>query len=302
MKHLLPLIFTLLFLGLVACDGSSTEEPSKEEDTAQTDGTQVSDAVSDLATDTSVEADTPLEDGPADIPMLDTRQEDSVDAPDTSPNCELPGLQPSTGPSTGGTLVDIVGYDVYIGALSDWVIFGDEVLAPLYQTDAPACGLPFVTPPKAPGTYPVWAFYGDPSQKAEVMQGDPIGTFTVVASDAPIGLGLCSQEADCAGVLETCDLGLGQCVTNVCLSTHCADTWQPGTCDPIQGCVDGCTSDTDCKLLYNSCGCQAVPSSDPRTQLTACALGSCVDCLANRCDQAGLKAACVQGVCTEAVP
>ncbi|OIP28880.1 MAG: hypothetical protein AUK47_28895 [Deltaproteobacteria bacterium CG2_30_63_29] len=294
MNRLILLLLASMLVLCTGCDGSSTEEP-KEADTAadvgaDADSSELADAPPDLAVDST------------DVSVPDTSPDGTADAADTSPNCEIPGLRPNTGPSTGGTLVDLVGYSIYIGALSDWVIFGDEVLAPLYQTDGSICGLPFVTPPRAPGAYPVWAYYGDPSQRDSIMQTEPLGTFTVVASDEPIGHGQCSADLGCAAGLETCDLGLGRCVTDVCLSAHCSDTWQPGACDSILGCVDGCLADTDCKLLYSSCGCQAAPLSDPRTELTGCALGACVDCFANQCSELGITAKCVLGVCQEALP
>jgi hypothetical protein len=58
--------------------------------------------------------------------------------------------------------------------------------------------------------------------------------------------------------------------------------------------ADPCKVDADCKLLYDSCGCEAVSASDPRK-----ALPSEVDCAVNRCRVENARAACVGGECAK---
>lgn len=54
----------------------------------------------------------------------------------------------------------------------------------------------------------------------------------------------------------------------------------------------GCRSDADCKLIYSSCSCVAVPVSDPRTFLP-----SNVECPVNVCRIEGISATCEEHVC-----
>lgn len=71
---------------------------------------------------------------------------------------------------------------------------------------------------------------------------------------------------------------------------------------PIAGLADaqsalqaGCGTDADCKLIYSSCSCVAVPVDDPRTFLP-----SNVDCAVNRCRAEHIRATCVGQVCEPA--
>ncbi len=56
-----------------------------------------------------------------------------------------------------------------------------------------------------------------------------------------------------------------------------------------------CRVDSDCKLIYSSCSCVAVPVHDPRNFLPAN-----VDCAANRCRTEHVRATCVNQVCEPA--
>lgn len=55
-----------------------------------------------------------------------------------------------------------------------------------------------------------------------------------------------------------------------------------------------CTADADCKLIYSSCDCEAVPASDPRTELPSTTM-----CVQNNCTNSvrTAKAVCVQNRC-----
>ncbi len=52
-----------------------------------------------------------------------------------------------------------------------------------------------------------------------------------------------------------------------------------------------CVNDSDCKILFSNCGCEAMSASDPRTKLEdddrICVINSCQ----------GAKAICDQGRC-----
>lgn len=55
-----------------------------------------------------------------------------------------------------------------------------------------------------------------------------------------------------------------------------------------------CREDGDCKLIYSSCLCEAVPASDSRVSLP-----SEVDCAANRCRVEHTRAVCRSGECAK---
>jgi hypothetical protein len=56
-----------------------------------------------------------------------------------------------------------------------------------------------------------------------------------------------------------------------------------------------CGQDSDCKLIYSSCGCEAVPVSDARERLDS---DRGVDCHHNVCRSQHARAVCSSGVCT----
>ncbi|HMM66351.1 MAG TPA: hypothetical protein PKC03_05365 [Dokdonella sp.] len=62
--------------------------------------------------------------------------------------------------------------------------------------------------------------------------------------------------------------------------------------EPVEA---GCSIDADCKLIYSSCSCVAVPVSDPRVFLPAN-----VDCAVNRCRAEHVRPSCVSHVCEPA--
>jgi hypothetical protein len=220
--------------------------------------------------------------------------------------CEGPlRFSPDHGPSTGGTLLLVTGDEFYIGALEWLARIGDGPwLMPVYGAGLTAefpCTLAFLTPPMPPGTYPVWVLYGWPGDNPGVPEIDPLAqSFTYEASTEAVGHGFCRSAAQCSEPLETCDLGTGRCVPDLCRSLYCDGG--PAACDFIGGCttaVGPCSAATDCKLLRSSCGCHAVLTSDPRTTLDSCALGGCLSCTENYCDREHIEAACLGGGCTE---
>lgn len=293
-------LLAVAFLLLGCDDGARVEETDAPvlldvaQDTPREDTNTSPDVASDTTTDTH-EPDTGTPDAGSDT---------AIDTTDTAePGCpDAPRIYPAAGPP--GTVFEAVGYEVYIGALQDWALFGeDTTLSPVYLFPESGCGLPFVAPPLPPGEYPVYVYYGEPGGPWDPGTVEPWGTFTLTEREGPVGTTVCEQESDCASTVETCDLGLGVCVPNLCASLHCSPNWPPGPCDSIAGCVSTCSSDADCKLISSDCGCQAVHVSDPRDSLTACELGACEDCGGdNRCAQLGITAVCEEGVCTEALP
>lgn len=92
-----------------------------------------------------------------------------------------------------------------------------------------------------------------------------------------------------------CELGLGLCVESPCIMMSCRP------CDPLRGrCFSNeCQTNQDCKLIYSSCGCQAVPVGDQRSALDPCTYEGCQACFTNHCHQRGVKAICDYGMCTE---
>lgn len=106
---------------------------------------------------------------------LDSRgTPDSVD--ELGERCEPPvRLSPRRGPSSGGTRVEVVGEDWYIGALWWLATFGEIAVDEIYDGQGPPpCTLIFETPPHAPGEVPVSIFYGGPDPSGG---GAPAGTF-----------------------------------------------------------------------------------------------------------------------------
>ena len=213
-----------------------------------------------------------------------------------------PRITPDHGPTTGGTLFYVEGMEFYIGALEWWGQIGDGPgIRPAYGADVGPtnCRMAFVTPTMEAGTYPVSVWYGGyPSYDGDPRGADPAGHFTFEESDDLVGHGFCRSNAQCDTPLEVCELGLGRCVINMCASVFCDD----GVCDPVEGCApetDACEDDSDCKLIFSSCTCDAVGTSDPRDQLDLCHLGGCDVCDHNHCASEFIEAACVRGRCTE---
>ena len=213
-----------------------------------------------------------------------------------------PRIRPDHGPTTGGTIIFVEGMEFYIGALEWWGQIGDGPgLRPIYGVDLgiTECGMAFYSPPMEAGTYPVSVWYGGyPSYGDESRGADPAGHFTYEESDDVVGHRFCRSHAQCDTPLEACDLGMGRCVPNLCLSVFCSE----GACDPVEGCVretDLCEDDEDCRLLHSSCTCDAVGASDPREELDQCYLGGCDSCDENHCETELIVAACTGGQCTE---
>ena len=110
-----------------------------------------------------------------------------------------------------------------------------------------------------------------------------------------VGTGYCTCDVACGGDLMLCEAGLGRCVEDICALIDC-----PAPCDPLRGCVPAeCTVDADCKLIYSSCDCQAVPVTDPRASLDPCLYDGGDVCAYNSCEGDGVQAACRDGLCTE---
>jgi hypothetical protein len=113
-----------------------------------------------------------------------------------------------------------------------------------------------------------------------------------------VGQGACTCDVLCGEPGTVCEPGLGRCVENVCATIDCASL-----CDPLRGCVEPeCESAGDCKILYSSCGCQAVVFTDPRTELDPCLYDGGVLCDANTCEIDGIAAECMDGLCVEVYP
>ena len=208
-----------------------------------------------------------------------------------------PRIRPDRGPETGGTLFWVEGMEFYIGALEWLGQVGDgPVLWPVWSLGMGVCSMPFISPPMEPGTYPVRVGYGGIGEPDNPRGADPAGMFTYEASDETVGHGFCRGHAQCEDPIEVCDLGLGRCVPNLCLSMQCRES----ACDPIQGCVaDACESDADCTLLHNDCGCDSEPSARADEPLSDCHLGGCDVCDTSHCEIEYIEAVCVAGVCTE---
>jgi len=218
------------------------------------------------------------------------------------PECLLPlRVTPDRGPTTGGTVLQVTGSEFYIGAMAWLVRIGEGPW--LWAMDGAPCSLSTLTPPMPAGTYPVSVLYGwpYPAPAPPPDQEQPAGYFTYEQYDGEIGTNTCTSSLQCDTTWEYCDLGLGRCVPDLCRSLAC-----PGDdefCDSLLGCQEqsqGCASSSDCKMIYNSCYCQAVPASDSRTEITSCALGGCTDCMFNECEMSPrIVAACRNGQCVE---
>jgi len=187
--------------------------------------------------------------------------------------------------------------EFYIGALEWMGQIGDgPILRPVWTLGMGPCGMPFISPPMEPGTYPVRVGYGGIGDPDNPRGADPAGMFTYEASDETVGHGFCRGPAQCEDPIEVCDLGLGRCVPNLCLSMWCSES----TCDPIQGCVeDSCETDADCTLIHSDCTCDSEPTDRAGEVLSDCHLGGCDSCEASHCEAEFIEAACVNGLCTE---
>ena len=111
------------------------------------------------------------------------------------------------------------------------------------------------------------------------------------------GEGYCTCDAPCGDPGAVCEAGLGRCIPDFCSVADCG----PGfTCDQLRGCVPGeCSEDSGCRLIYSSCGCQAVVAGDPREILDPCDYDGGESCAHNSCDVDGVLAVCRWGLCTE---
>lgn len=230
----------------------------------------------------------------SDEDCLDGEQCRSGNCVDLPPECDPPvRISPEQGPSSGGTLLVVEGMEFYIGALEWGAQIGDgPMLFPIYNAATPTqCSMAFYTPPMDAGTYSVRIGYGG-------LDEDPIGTFTYSTSDEILGEGSCRSDAQCGATSESCELGMGRCIPNLCLSLQC----EGHLCDAAEGCLsesDRCESDSDCRLIYSDCSCDAVTVDDPQSELTSCLLGGCETCDQNRCEAEMIEAACVGSRCTE---
>ncbi len=205
-------------------------------------------------------------------------------------------ITPDRGPTTGGTLLTVEGSEFWIGALDWWARIDDVWLHPVYGGLLSSCTLTFYAPPMAEGTYPVHVLYGWPPFESSLPPDTMAGTFTYESYNGAVGHGFCRSSAQCDQSLEVCDLGTGRCVPNLCLSLSC------NICDPIEGCLDtsqSCQESSECQLIRSACGCHAVHATDPRPEITSCALGGCESCVQNHCDTEHVKAICVGGRCVE---
>ncbi len=108
-----------------------------------------------------------------------------------------------------------------------------------------------------------------------------------------VGSGGCGCGSSCpAG--SVCEAGLGRCVEDSCANVDCA-----GPCDPLRGCIaPECATDADCRLVYSSCSCQAVPAASPQTSLDECLYDGGAFCGVNNCES-GVRAVCATGLCVE---
>ncbi len=112
-----------------------------------------------------------------------------------------------------------------------------------------------------------------------------------------VGTGYCTCDAGCGEPGMVCETGLGRCIEDFCSVADC----MPGfTCDQLRGCVpEECFSDEGCRLIYSSCGCQAVRADDPRAMLDPCDYDGGGVCAYNSCEGDGVFAVCRWGMCTE---
>ncbi len=134
---------------------------------------------------------------------------------------------------------------------------------------------------------------------------------TTLPLPTPTGAGaepVCRTDADCKLVYDSCDCeavpasssGRAPSSTKVCVVNRCTLEGTEAACHD-GGCVKRtplrsagtCRTDGDCKLLYSSCSCEAVPASDPRDLLP-----SEVDCAANRCRVEHTRAVCSGSACS----
>ena len=110
-----------------------------------------------------------------------------------------------------------------------------------------------------------------------------------------VGEGYCTCDAGCGEPGLLCEVGLGRCIRDLCAVIDCALP-----CDPLRGCIDfECSTAADCKLIYSSCSCQAVPLTDSRTSLDPCLYDGDALCDANSCTVDGVLPECVGGLCSE---
>lgn len=243
---------------------------------------------------------------PTDTEPTDTEPTDTADAPptDVDPDaawgdpCDPPlRMRPTLGSTTGGTLVEVAGSEFYIGALGWWMDLEDHVLGESSWVFGTPCTLYFVTQPAPPSTREAAVYYGGP--EGPTRERMPVGTFTFVDDRAPVGRSSCRTDGDCGGTFEVCHAGLSACIVDRCTSASCGGGWLGGPCDALRGCVHPgeCATDADCKLLYSSCSCVAVPRSDPRTTLDSCAYDGCAECAENSCGGDGVGARCEASVC-----
>ena len=113
-----------------------------------------------------------------------------------------------------------------------------------------------------------------------------------------VGEGYCTCDVACGPGSLVCEAGLGRCVEDICAVIDCAYP-----CDPLRGCVEPeCFSAADCRLIYSTCGCQAVAASDPRAELDPCLYDGGEVCAYNVCDADGVLAECRDRLCVEAYP
>jgi len=59
-----------------------------------------------------------------------------------------------------------------------------------------------------------------------------------------------------------------------------------------RGIINFCYADSDCKLIYSNCDCEAVPINDPRTSLENDAI-----CKWNICHGTNVTAICINNGC-----
>lgn len=314
------LVLALCVLAAGGC-GSTPADPdrigSDTDDTASGDvaedggeDTSVDDATEDIDAAEDVDAEDVAEDGDAEDAAEDGDPEDGdpedADVPIPDDPCEPPlRARPVRGDETGGTIIEVVGQEFYIGALGWWLDLEDQqVLGAAWEVATSECALLFVTQPGT-GSAPMRVWYGGPEGGSEGGPGgqpgpEPFGTFEFVAPTERAASGSCTRDDECTGPFERCHVGLGGCVVDRCASASCGGSWFGGPCSTLRGCIDEpeCATDDDCRLLRSSCSCVAVPSDDPATTLDACLYDGCDECGLNFCDGAGARAACsAEGVC-----
>jgi len=94
------------------------------------------------------------------------------------------------------------------------------------------------------------------------------------------GTGTCAVDSDCPTL--TCNQA--PCPTNKCLNGFCSKVY------------NSCNQNTDCKLIYNSCDCKAVLTSDTRTTFPD---PDDYRCIVNSCTHNQISAVCKSGVCSK---